>query len=49
MIIVVQSSNNNPPFKIETWAIGDVMQPREGVVSMEEYVLNIIPSYDIVV
>lgn len=24
--------------KIETWAIGDVAQPREGVVSMEEYV-----------
>lgn len=23
-------------FQIETWAIGDVMQPREGVVSMEE-------------
>ncbi|KAG6814317.1 hypothetical protein H0H92_013442 [Tricholoma furcatifolium] len=28
--------------KIETWAIGDVMQPREGVVSMEEYVMPMI-------
>ena len=29
-----------PPHQIETWAIGDVVQPREGVVAMEEYVTD---------
>jgi hypothetical protein len=39
---VVRVYSTNVPFltlqtcQIETWAIGDVVQPREGVVSMEE-------------
>jgi len=35
-LIIVSADHD--PVQIETWAIGDVMQPREGVVSMEECV-----------
>lgn len=36
---VATDNRTNVALKIETWVIGDVVQPREGVVSMEEFVL----------